>query len=68
VSKCIEPIAMPDHIEWAPQLPKNRSSKILRRILTRIAAGDFENYGDTSTVADPTVVAEIVRRIQVQQT
>jgi acetyl-CoA synthetase len=60
----IGPIATPDRIEWAPQLPKNRSGKILRRILTRIAAGDYENHGDTSTVADPAVVAEIVRRIQ----
>jgi acetyl-CoA synthetase len=60
----IGPIATPDRIEWAPQLPKNRSGKILRRILTRIAAGDFENHGDTSTVADPTVVAEIVRRVK----
>ena len=62
----IGPIATPDRIEWAPQLPKNRSGKILRRILTRIAAGDFENHGDTSTVADPAVVAEIVRRIQAE--
>jgi acetyl-CoA synthetase len=47
----------PDHIEWVPQLPKNqnRSGKILRRILMRIAVGDFENHGDTPTVADPTV-------------
>ncbi len=60
----IGPIATPDRIEWAPQLPKNRSGKILRRILTRIAAGDYENHGDTSTVADPAVVAEIVRRVQ----
>jgi acetyl-CoA synthetase len=58
----IGPIATPDFVEWAPQLPKNRSGKILRRILTRIAAGDFENHGDTSTVADPTVVAELVQR------
>ncbi|SCY69981.1 acetate--CoA ligase [Microvirga guangxiensis] len=62
----IGPIATPDRIEWASQLPKNRSGKILRRILTRIAAGDFENHGDTSTVADPAVVADIVRRIQLQ--
>jgi acetyl-CoA synthetase len=60
----IGPIASPDRIEWAPQLPKNRSGKILRRILTRIAAGDFETLGDTSTVADPTVVADLVRRRQ----
>lgn len=60
----IGPIATPDRIEWAPQLPKNRSGKILRRILTRLAAGDFENHGDTSTVADPTVVADLVKRLQ----
>ena len=64
----IGPIATPDRIEWAPQLPKNRSGKILRRILTRIAAGDFENHGDTSTVADPAVVAEIVKRVQLHKT
>jgi acetyl-CoA synthetase len=58
----IGPIATPDVIEWAPQLPKNRSGKILRRILTRIAANDFENHGDTSTVADPAVVTELIRR------
>jgi len=62
----IGPIATPDRIEWAAQLPKNRSGKILRRILTRIAAGDFENHGDTTTVADPAVVADIVRRMQTQ--
>jgi acetyl-CoA synthetase len=60
----IGPIATPDRIEWAPQLPKNRSGKILRRILTRLAAGDFENHGDTSTVADPAVVADLVKRLQ----
>jgi acetyl-CoA synthetase len=64
----IGPIATPDRIEWAPQLPKNRSGKILRRILTCIAAGDYENHGDTSTVADPTVVAEIVKRVQLHKT
>lgn len=59
----IGPIATPDRIEWAHQLPKNRSGKILRRILARIAAGDFESYGDTSTIADLSVVEDIVRRI-----
>ena len=58
----IGPIATPDAIEWAPRLPKNRSGKILRRILTRIAAGDFENHGDTSTVAEPAVIDELVAR------
>jgi acetyl-CoA synthetase len=60
----IGPIASPDCIEWAPQLPKNRSGKILRRILTRIAAGDFEALGDTSAVADLPVVADLIRRRQ----
>ena len=49
-------------IQWAPALPKNRAGKILRRILTKVAANDFENFGDTSTVADPAVVEDIVRR------
>jgi acetyl-CoA synthetase len=63
----IGPIATPDRIEWAPQLPKNRSGKILRRILTRIAAGDYENHGDTSTVADESAVTELVRRMQAKR-
>ncbi len=58
----IGPIASPDQIQWAPALPKNRAGKILRRILTRVAANEFENFGDTSTVADPAVIDEIVRR------
>ncbi|HTH16006.1 MAG TPA: acetate--CoA ligase [Magnetospirillum sp.] len=60
----IGPIATPDVIQWAPALPKNRAGKILRRILTKVAANDFENFGDTSTVADPAVVDDIVRRRQ----
>jgi len=60
----IGPITTPDRIEWAPQLTKNRSGKILRRILTCIAARDFENHGNTSPVADPSVVADIVRRLR----
>jgi len=57
----ISPIASPDIIQWAPALPKNRAGKILRRILTKVAADDFENFGDTSTLADPVVVEDIVR-------
>jgi len=60
VRQRIGPIATPDVIQWAPALPKNRAGKILRRILSKVAANDFENFGDTSTVADPTVVEAIV--------
>jgi acetyl-CoA synthetase len=64
VRQRIGPIATPDIIQWAPALPKNRAGKILRRILTKVAANDFQNFGDTSTVADPSVVDDIVRRRQ----
>ena len=57
----IGPIASPDVIQWAPALPKNRAGKILRRILAKVAANDFENFGDTSTVADPAVIGDIVQ-------
>ena len=52
----IGPIAKPDKIQWAPGLPKTRSGKIMRRILRKIASKDFEDLGDTSTLADPSVV------------
>jgi len=52
----IGPIASPDVIQWAPGLPKTRSGKIMRRILRKIAANEVENLGDTSTLADPSVV------------
>ena len=58
----IGPIAKPDNIQWAPGLPKTRSGKIMRRILRKIAAKDFENLGDTSTLADPSVVTELTER------
>jgi acetyl-CoA synthetase len=58
----IGPIATPDIIQWAPGLPKTRSGKIMRRILRKIAAGEFENLGDTSTLADPGVVEDIIER------
>ncbi|UCV04084.1 acetate--CoA ligase [Dechloromonas denitrificans] len=58
----IGPIASPDLIQWATALPKNRAGKILRRILTKIAANEFDNFGDTSTVADPLIVDDIVER------
>jgi acetyl-CoA synthetase len=56
----ISPIATPDLIQWAPALPKTRSGKIMRRILRKVAANEVENLGDTSTLADPAVVADIV--------
>jgi acetyl-CoA synthetase len=60
VRKEIGPIASPDLIQWAPGLPKTRSGKIMRRILRKIAADDYENLGDTSTLADPAVVTDLV--------
>ncbi len=56
----IGPIASPDFIQWAPNLPKTRSGKIMRRILRKIAANDFGALGDTSTLADPSVVDELI--------
>ena len=56
----IGPIASPDLIQFAPGLPKTRSGKIMRRILRKIAEDDFSNLGDTSTLADPTVVDNLV--------
>ena len=56
----IGPIAAPDAIQWAPGLPKTRSGKIMRRILRKIAANETENLGDTSTLADPAVVDDLV--------
>ena len=61
VRKEIGPIASPDVIQWAPGLPKTRSGKIMRRILRKIAANDLENLGDTSTLAEPAVVEELVQ-------
>jgi acetyl-CoA synthetase len=57
----IGPIASPDAIQFAPGLPKTRSGKIMRRILRKIAEGEFGALGDTSTLADPTVVADLVK-------
>jgi len=56
----IGPIASPDLIQWAPSLPKTRSGKIMRRILRKIAANEYEQLGDTSTLADPTVVEDLI--------
>ncbi|MGO1079040.1 acetate--CoA ligase [Inquilinus sp. CA228] len=60
VRKQIGPIATPDLIQWAPGLPKTRSGKIMRRILRKIAANEHEALGDTSTLADPAVVTDLV--------
>jgi acetyl-CoA synthetase len=56
----IGPIASPDLIQWAPGLPKTRSGKIMRRILRKIAENDYGALGDTSTLADPAVVDNLV--------
>lgn len=60
VSRLIGPIAKPDKIQFVNGLPKTRSGKIMRRILRKIAAGEMENIGDTSTLLDPQVVEEII--------
>ena len=60
VRKEIGPIAAPDAIQWAPGLPKTRSGKIMRRILRKIAAHETDALGDTSTLADPGVVTDLV--------
>jgi acetyl-CoA synthetase len=60
VRKEIGPIATPDFIQWAPGLPKTRSGKIMRRILRKVAENDYQNLGDTSTLADPGVVSDLI--------
>ena len=63
VNLCVQeigPIAKPDWIQWAPGLPKTRSGKIMRRILRKVAANELENLGDTSTLADPSVVDQLI--------
>ncbi len=60
VRKEIGPIATPDFIQWAPGLPKTRSGKIMRRILRKVAENDYSNLGDTSTLADPAVVQDLI--------
>ena len=64
VRKEIGAIASPDLIQWAPSLPKTRSGKIMRRILRKIAANEQDELGDTSTLADPAVVPELVENRQ----
>jgi acetyl-CoA synthetase len=61
VRKEIGAIASPDVIQWAPSLPKTRSGKIMRRILRKIAANEFQELGDTSTLADPAVVDDLIK-------
>jgi acetyl-CoA synthetase len=60
VRKDIGPIASPDLTQWAPSLPKTRSGKIMRRILRKIAANDYSDLGDTSTLAEPEVVEQLI--------
>jgi len=60
VRKLIGPIATPDKLQWAPQLPKTRSGKIMRRILRKIAENQIDSLGDTSTLLDPSVVEQLV--------
>ena len=60
VRKEIGPIASPDVIQFAPGLPKTRSGKIMRRILRKVAANEIDNLGDTSTLAEPAVVDDII--------
>ena len=67
ISKVVEligPIAKPDLIQFAPALPKTRSGKIMRRILRKIAANEHDQLGDTSTLADPSVVESLVENRQ----
>jgi acetyl-CoA synthetase len=64
VRKEIGPIATPDLIQFSPGLPKTRSGKIMRRILRKIAEDEFSNLGDTSTLADPAVVEDLIENRQ----
>jgi acetyl-CoA synthetase len=64
VRKVIGPIATPDKLQFADALPKTRSGKIMRRILTKIASGESQNLGDTTTLADPSVVETLVKGAQ----
>jgi acetyl-CoA synthetase len=61
VRREIGPFAAPDAIQWAPGLPKTRSGKIMRRILRKVAEGDVSNLGDITTLADPSVVEDLVK-------
>ena len=64
VAMCVQEIgaiAKPDLIQWAPGLPKTRSGKIMRRILRKVAANELDSLGDTSTLADPSVVDDLIK-------
>lgn len=63
VRKVLGPVASPDAIYWAPALPKTRSGKIMRRILRKIAANELDTLGDTSTLADPQVVEQLIKEV-----
>ncbi len=60
VSRDIGSFAKPDLVQWAPALPKTRSGKIMRRILRKIACNELDTLGDTTTLADPSVVEELI--------
>ncbi|WP_010112365.1 acetate--CoA ligase [Acinetobacter sp. P8-3-8] len=64
VRKVLGPVATPDAIYWAPALPKTRSGKIMRRILRKIAASELDSLGDTSTLADPGVVDQLIAEVK----
>ena len=64
VRKEIGPIASPDFIQFSPNLPKTRSGKIMRRILRKIAANDYDDLGDTSTLAEPKVIDDLIENKQ----
>ena len=64
VRKEIGPIASPDLIQFSPNLPKTRSGKIMRRILRKIAANDYDDLGDTSTLAEPKVIDDLIENKQ----
>ena len=66
VRKVLGPVATPDAIYWAPALPKTRSGKIMRRILRKIAADELDSLGDTSTLADPQVVDQLIAEVKSQ--
>ena len=66
VRKVLGPVATPDAIYWAPALPKTRSGKIMRRILRKIAADELDSFGDTSTLADPQVVDQLIAEVKSQ--
>ena len=66
VRKIIGPIATPDEIQWAPNLPKTRSGKIMRRILRKVACKEEDSIGDISTLNDPSVVNELISNRNVE--